>query len=60
MVSISFGKSNFSEAQNSYQMTIALIMVVLVLCSISSIIVTVRSSSSQMIKLVCNFIHHPL
>lgn len=47
MVSISFGKSNFSEAQNSYQMTIALIMMVLVLCSISSIIVTVRSSSSQ-------------
>ena len=47
MVSISFGKSNFSEAQNSYQMTIALVMMVLVLCSISSIIVAVRSSSSQ-------------
>lgn len=47
MVSISFGKSNFSEVQNSYQMTVALIMMVVVLCSISSIIVSVRSSSSQ-------------
>ena len=50
MVSVSFGnrfKSNFSEAQNSYQMTVALIMMVVVLCSISSIIVAVRSSSSQ-------------
>lgn len=47
MVSISFGKSNFSEIQNSYQMTVALIMMVVVLCSISSIIVSVRSSSSQ-------------
>lgn len=47
MVSISFGKSNFSEIQNSYQMTVALIMMIIVLCSISSIIVAVRSSSSQ-------------
>lgn len=47
MVSISFGKSNFSEAQNSYQMTIALIMMFVVLCSISSIIASVRLSSSQ-------------
>ena len=47
MVSISFGKSNFSEVQNSYQMTVALIMMVIVLCSISSIIAAVRSSSSQ-------------
>ena len=50
MVSVSFGnrfKSNFSEAQNSYQMTVALIMMIVVLCSISSIIVAVRSSSSQ-------------
>lgn len=47
MVSISFGKSNFSEAQNSYQMTVALIMMFVVLCSISSIIASVRSSSSQ-------------
>ena len=47
MVSISFGKSNFSEIQNSYQMTVALIMMVIVLCSLSSIIVAVRSSSSQ-------------
>ena len=47
MVSISFGKSNFSEVQNSYQMTVALIMMVVVLCSISSIIASVKSSSSQ-------------
>ena len=47
MVSISFGKSNFSEAQNSYQMTVALIMMFVVLCSISSRIASVRSSSSQ-------------
>ena len=50
MVSVTLGnkfKSNFSEAQNSYQMTVALIMMVIVLCSISSIIVAVRSSSSQ-------------
>ena len=47
MVSISFGKSNFSEIQNSYQMTVALVMMFVVLCSISSIIVSVRSSSSQ-------------
>jgi len=47
MVSISFGKSNFSKAQNSYQMTISLIMMVVVLCSISSIIVAVKTSSSQ-------------
>tara|TARA_B110000858_G_scaffold147767_1_gene167865 strand:+ start:130 stop:1527 length:1398 start_codon:yes stop_codon:yes gene_type:complete len=47
MVSISFGKSNFSEAQNSYQMTVALIMMFVVLCSISSIIVAVKTSSSQ-------------
>ena len=50
MVSVSFGnrfKSNFSEVQNSYQMTVALIMMIVVLCSISSIIVAVRSSSSQ-------------
>jgi len=47
MVSISFGKSNFSEMQNSYQMTVALVMMFVVLCSISSIIVSVRSSSSQ-------------
>ena len=50
MVSVSFGnrfKSNFSEVQNSYQMTVALIMMIIVLCSISSIIVAVRSSSSQ-------------
>ena len=40
MVSISIGnkfKSNFSEAQKSYQMTISLIMMVLMLCAISSI-----------------------
>lgn len=47
MVSISFGKSNFSEIQNSYQMTVALIMMFVVLCSISSIIVAVKTSSSQ-------------
>jgi hypothetical protein len=47
MVSISFGKSNFSEIQNSYQITVALIMMVVVLCSISSIIVAVKTSSSQ-------------
>lgn len=47
MVSISFGKSNFSEIQNSYQMTVALIMMIIVLCSISSIIVAVRSSTSS-------------
>jgi len=50
MVSISFGKSNFSEAQNSYQMTIALIMMVLVLCAISSVttlIVTNKSDSPE-------------
>tara|TARA_R110001606_G_scaffold357711_1_gene509186 strand:- start:310 stop:951 length:642 start_codon:yes stop_codon:yes gene_type:complete len=47
MVSISFGKSNFSEIQNSYQMTVALIMMFVVLCSISSIIVSVKTSSSQ-------------
>jgi len=47
MVSISFGKSNFSEIQNSYQMTVALVMMFVVLCSISSILVAVRSSSSQ-------------
>lgn len=47
MVSISFGKSNFSEIQNSYQMTVALIMMIIVLCSISSIIVAVKTSSSQ-------------
>lgn len=47
MVSISFGKSNFSEIQNSYQMTVALVMMFVVLCSISSIIVSVRSNSSQ-------------
>ena len=47
MVSISFGKSNFSEIQNSYQMTVALVMMFVVLCSISSIIVSVKTSSSQ-------------
>ena len=47
MVSISFGKSNFSEIQNSYQMTVALVMMFVVLCSISSIIVAVKTSSSQ-------------
>jgi len=47
MVSISFGKSNFSEIQNSYQMTVSLIMMFVVLCSISSIIVAVKTSSSQ-------------
>lgn len=47
MVSISFGKSNFSEIQNSYQMTVALIMMVVVLCSISSIVASIKSSSSQ-------------
>ena len=47
MVSISFGKSNFSKAQNSYQMTVALVMMFVVLCSISSIIVSVKTSSSQ-------------
>ncbi|ADQ91759.1 hypothetical protein BpV1_132c [Bathycoccus sp. RCC1105 virus BpV1] len=47
MVSISFGKSNFSEIQNSYQMTVALIMMFVVLCSVSSIIVAVKTSSSQ-------------
>ena len=47
MVSISFGKSNFSEIQNSYQMTVALVMMFAVLCSISSIVVSVKTSSSQ-------------
>ena len=47
MVSISFGKSNFSEIQNSYQMTVALIMMFVVLCSISSIIVAVKTSTSS-------------
>ena len=47
MVSVSFGKSNFSEVQNSYQMTVALIMMFVVLCSISSIIASVRSSTSS-------------
>ena len=50
MVSISFGKSNFSKAQNSYQMTIALIMMVLVLCAISSVttlIITNKSDSPE-------------
>jgi len=56
MVSVSFGnkfKSNFSEAQNSYQMTISLIMMVIVLCAISSIttlIITNKSSDSPVKK----------
>ena len=37
MVSISFGKSNFSKAQNSYQMTISLIMMVIMMCAVSSL-----------------------
>jgi len=47
MVSVSFGKSNFSEAQNSYQMTIALVMMVLVLCAISSITTLIITNKSE-------------
>ena len=46
MVSISFGKSNFSKAQNSYQMTISLIMMVIVMCAVSSIITMTKMNES--------------
>jgi len=47
MVSISFGKSNFSKAQNSYQMTISLIMMVIVMCAVSSIITMTKMNESS-------------
>ena len=47
MVSISFGKSNFSKAQNSYQMTISLIMMVIVMCAVSSIITITKMNESS-------------
>lgn len=47
MVSISFGASNFSKAQNSYQMTIALVMLVIVMCAVSSIITMTKMNKSS-------------
>ena len=47
MVSISFGASNFSKAQNSYQMTIALVMLVIVMCAVSSIITMTKMNESS-------------
>jgi len=54
MVSISlgkFGKSNFSKAQNSYQMTISLIMMVIMMCAVSSIITMTKMNESSPSKL---------
>lgn len=51
MVSISFGKSNFSKAQNSYQMTISLIMMVIMMCAVSSIITMTKMNESSSSKL---------
>ena len=47
MVSISLGKSNFSKAQNSYQMTISLIMMVIMMCAVSSIITMTKMNESS-------------
>ena len=51
MVSISFGKSNFSKAQNSYQMTISLIMMVIMMCAVSSLITMAKMNESSSSKL---------
>jgi hypothetical protein len=56
MVSISFVggnkfKSNFSKAQNSYQMTISLIMMVIMMCAVSSLITMAKMNESSSSKL---------
>ena len=51
MVAISFGKSNFSKAQNSYQMTISLIMMVIMMCAVSSLITMAKMNESSSSKL---------
>ncbi len=56
MVSISFVggnkfKSNFSKAQNSYQMTLSLIMMVIMMCAVSSLITMAKMNESSSSKL---------